>query len=203
MAYGRDLTKHHYAVRLAASLAYLMIQQEDSVGVAAFDHKLREFVPPHSGVAHLRALLDQLKEAKPRGETSLAQSLLELAPRLRKRGLLILISDCFDDVARLVAALAHFRAARHEVMVFQIWDPDELDFPFNRWTRFESLEGEANSRTVDPAQIRALYLKNLAEFRSRLEKSCRQQRIDLFPMVTSRPYADALVEYLSRRLQRT
>ncbi|MDB6039559.1 MAG: hypothetical protein JWM99_3400 [Verrucomicrobiales bacterium] len=202
MAYGREVTKHHYAVRLAASLAYLMIQQQDSVGMAAFDRKLRDFVPPRSGSGHLRLLLEQLKNCKPGGETRLAQSLVDLAPRLQKRGLLILISDCFDNLKALIAALAHFRSARHEIILFQIWDPDELEFPFSQWTRFESLEGGDTFQTVDPAQIRSLYLKNLAEFRARLEAGCQQLRIDLVPVVTNRPYADILVEYLAKRFQR-
>jgi uncharacterized protein (DUF58 family) len=202
MAYGRDMTKHQYAVRLAASLAYLMIQQQDSVGIAAFDRKLREFVPPRSGGAHLRLLLEQLKSAKPGGETGLAGSLVDLAPRLQKRGLLILISDCFDDLKQLFAALAHFRSARHEIILFQIWDSDELDFPFSQWTRFESLERPRDFRLVDPVQIRSLYLKNLALFREQLETGCQRLRIDLVPVVTSRPYADVLVEYLAKRFER-
>jgi uncharacterized protein (DUF58 family) len=203
MAYGRQLTKHYYAVRLAASLAYLMIQQHDSVGLAAFDKSLRAFVPTRGGVGHLHVLFEQLKNATPRGETSLARSLLDLAPRLQKRGLLILISDCFDDVNQFAASLAQFRAAGHEVIVFQIWDPDELDFPFTRWSRFQSLEGDATFETADPAQIRGLYLKNLANFRSELEKNCRRLGVDLAAIVTNRPYAEALVEYLARRYQRT
>jgi len=202
MAYGREVTKHHYAVRLAASLAYLMIQQQDSVGMATFDRKLRDFVPPRSGAGHLRLLLEQLKNCKPGGETGLAQSLVDLAPRLQKRGLLILISDCFDNLKPLIAALAHFRSARHEVILFQIWDPDELGFPFSQWTRFESLEGGDTFQTVDPAQVRSLYLKNLAEFRAQLEAGCQQLRIDLVPVITNRPYADILVEYLAKRFQR-
>jgi uncharacterized protein (DUF58 family) len=203
MAYGREVTKHHYAVRLAASLAYLMIQQQDSVGMAAFDRKLREFVPPRSGAGHLRVLLDQLNNCKPGGETGLAQSLIDLSPRLQKRGLLILISDCFDNLKQLIAALAHFRSARHEIILFQIWDPDELEFPFSQWTRFESLEGGDSFQTIDPAQIRSLYLKNLAEFRAQLEAGCRKLCVDLVPVVTSRPYADVLVEYLAKRFQRS
>jgi uncharacterized protein (DUF58 family) len=202
MAYGRDITKHQYAVRLAASLAYLMIQQQDSVGIAAFDRKLREFVPPRSGVAHLRLLLEQLKNCKPSGETALAGSLVDLAPRLQKRGLLIVISDCFDDLKHLFSALAHFRSARHEIILFQIWDSDELDFPFSQWTRFESLERPPDFQMVDPAQIRSLYLKNLAVFREQLETGCRKLRVDLVPVVTTRPYADVLVEYLGKRFAR-
>lgn len=202
MAYGREVTKHHYAVRLAASLAYLMIQQQDSVGIAAFDQKLRAFIPPRSGAAHLRVLLEQLANCKPGGETGLSQSLVDLSPRLLKRGLLILISDCFDNLKELVAALAHFRSGRHEIILFQIWDPDELEFPFSQWTRFESLEGGDSIQTIDAAQIRSIYLKNLAEFRAQLEAGCQKLCIDLVPVVTNRSYADVLVEYLAKRFQR-
>jgi len=202
MAYGRGFTKHQYAVRLAASLAYLMIQQQDSVGLALFDQRLREFVPARPGAAQLRVLLDQLQNARARGETSLGKSLQDLAPRLQKRSLLILISDCFDKVTELGTALAQFRAARHEVIVFQILDLDELEFPFDRWTRFESLEGSERFHTVDPAQFRTSYLKKLGDFRSELATACHRHNIDLVPITTDRPYANALVEYLSRRFQR-
>jgi len=202
MAYGRGLTKHRYAVCLAASLTHLMIQQHDSVGLAIFDQRVREFVPPRSGAGQLGVLFEQLQNAKPAGETSLGKVLHDSARRLQKRGLQILISDCFGDVAELGAALAHFRASRHEVIVFQILDRDELEFPFDRWTRFESMEGPAGFQFLDPAQYRASYLQKFEDFRSELAAACSRQNMDLVPITTDRPYADALVEYLSRRFQR-
>ncbi len=201
MAYGRGLTKHRYAVCLAASLAHLMIQQHDSVGLAIFDQRVREFIPPRSGAGQLSVLFEQLQKAKPKGETSLGKILNDSARRLQKRGLLILISDCFGDLTELGAALAHFRANRHEVIIFQVLDRDELEFPFDRWTRFESLEDSTHFQFLDPAQYRDSYLQKLVNFRTELSAVCHRQNMDLVPITTDQPYADALLQYLSRRFQ--
>jgi uncharacterized protein (DUF58 family) len=202
MNYGGTgrVNKHDYAVRLAASLAYLMLQQRDSVGLVTFDEKLRRIIPPHSGVAHLRVLLDELSRARPGGETGLGRVFHDLVPQIHRRGLLIIISDCFGDVAELVSALAHFRFARHEVLVFQVLDPDELEFPFRQMTRFESLETAGAHHLLDAAQIRAAYLDNLARFERDLSNACTRHRIDLVRVTTDRPYSEVLAQYLSRRL---
>ncbi|MEW6302863.1 MAG: DUF58 domain-containing protein [Verrucomicrobiota bacterium] len=204
MAYGGEgkVTKHQYSVRLAASLAYLMMQQRDSVGLVTFDSKLRRYIPPHSGVGHLRVLLDELQGVEPGGETELGPVFQTLVPRIHRRGLLIIISDCFGDVKDLISALAHFRFARHEILLFQIMDRDELDFPFRQWTRFESLEVEGVHRMIDPAQFRAAYLENLQKFQKELTAGCHRHHIDLVLMPTDKPYAEALAQYLTRRLGR-
>ena len=98
-------------------------------------------------------------------------------------------------------ALAHFRHAHHEIIIFQIWDPDELNFPFQQWTRFDSLESDTDKKLVDPAQLRAVYLENLSRFRQALKEGCRRHRIDLVPVTTAQPYADALAQYLARRMK--
>jgi len=192
------IDKHHYATRLAASLAYLMLQQADSVGLVTFDSKVRSFIPPRGRPSHLKALITAMQSALPGGETSLGNVLHDLAPKLHRRGLVILISDCFDDVAALMRGLAHFRHARHEVIIFQIYDRDELDFPFRTWTRFDSME-DARFHTVDPAHLRTAYLANLDRYRADLAKGCSRHRIDLVPMITDEPYAQALAKYLSLR----
>ncbi|MBI3879331.1 MAG: DUF58 domain-containing protein [Verrucomicrobia bacterium] len=195
-------SKHDYALRLTAALAYLMLQQRDSVGLVTFDRALRRIIPPRSGVPHLRLLLDELQGAQPGGETSLAKVFHDLVPRIHRRGLLIIISDCFGDVSELVSALAHFRYAKHEVLIFQVVDKDELEFPFRQFTRFESLETEGAFRQLDAAQIRAAYLENLATFQKQLADGCARHRIDFVQMTTDRPFADALAQYLTRRLNR-
>jgi uncharacterized protein (DUF58 family) len=204
MAYGGAgrLTKHAYATRLAAALAYLMLQQRDSVGLVTFDRKLRRHIPPHAGVGHLRGLLNELQSAEPGGETELAKVFHDLVPRIHRRGLLIILSDCFGSTSDLISALAHFRHARHEVLIFQILDPDELTFPFRQWTRFESLERDGVFRQLDAAQFRAAYLENLASAQSELVAGCHRHRIDLVQMTTDRPFAEALAAYLTRRLER-
>ncbi|MBM4153692.1 MAG: DUF58 domain-containing protein [Lentisphaerae bacterium] len=203
MAYGSgEVTKHHYATRLAACLAYLMLQQADGVGLVSFDTGVREYIPPRSRPGHLRVLVDALAASKPGGETELGRVFHDLVARVHRRGLLIVISDCFGRVPDLLSALAHFRHARHEVILFQVWDPAELEFPFRTWTRFESLERAAHHQFVDPATLREAYLRRVAEFREELKRGCHRHRVDLVPLVTDRPYADALAQYLTLRRRR-
>ena len=203
MAYaGKSVSKHDYATRLTAALSYLMLQQRDSVGLVTFDSKLRRVIPPRNGVPHLRLLMEELQCAKPGGETEIAKVFHDLVPRIHRRGLLIIISDCFGDVADLVSALAHFRHARHEILIFQILDPDELDFPFKNFTRFESLETEGLHHEIHPNALRNAYLENLAQFQKELTNGCHRHRIDLVQLTTDRPFAEALAQYLTRRLGR-
>ncbi|HEY1171339.1 MAG TPA: DUF58 domain-containing protein [Verrucomicrobiae bacterium] len=204
MNYGNEngVTKHHYASRLAACLSYLMMQQRDSVGLVTFDTEIRRFIPQRSGVGHLRVMLDELDQSKPAGETELSDVFRSLVPRIQRRGLLIIISDCFATVKDLITALAHFRAAKHEIVLFQIMDRDELEFPFESWTRFESLEQADWHRMVEPAQFREAYLENLEKFQKELVDGCRRHRIDHVRLITDQPYSEALAQYLTRRLGR-
>jgi uncharacterized protein (DUF58 family) len=203
MAYGPDGgTKLEYAKRLAASLAYLMLQQQDSVGLVTFDTKIRRHIPTRSRPSHLRAILDELESVRPGGETDIGPVFHDLVPRLHRRGLLIVLSDCFGEVGPLLKALAHFRHARHEVLIFQIWDRDELEFPFRDWIRFESLETPDHHHLLDPALVRESYLGNLERFRADLTAGCRRHHVDLVPFTTDQPYAAALGAYLNRRMSR-
>jgi uncharacterized protein (DUF58 family) len=202
MAYGGDQSKLQYATRLAACLSYLMLQQQDSVGLVTFDTKVRRYIPPRAATSHLQVLVDQLQDTKPGGETELAKVFHDLVPRLHRRGLIVILSDCFGDVADILSALAHLRHARHEIVVFQIWHRDELEFPFKTWTRFDCLEADDKRHLIDPNHLRAAYLENLDRFRSELKQGCHRHRVDLVPMVTDQPYADALAEYLTLRLRR-
>ena len=202
MAYGSDgISKHHYACRLAACLAYMMMQQADGVGLVTFDKKVRKYIPPRTTPKHLSLLLNTLEKTKIGGETEIGKVFHDLVPKLHSRGVLIVFSDLFGDVPSLLKSLAHFRHAHHEIIIFQIWDRAELDFPFDRWTRFESLEDE-NFHLIDPSHVRKNYLKKLEEFRSQLTKGCHRHKIDLVPMVTDQPYADALARYLALRSRR-
>lgn len=192
-------TKHDYAVRTAACLAYLMLQQQDSVGLVTFDRKVRRYIPPRARPNHLQVIVNELKAQKPQFETELGDVFHEMVVKMHRRGLLIIISDLFADVDQLMKSLAQFRHANHEIIVFQIWDPDELDFPFRQWTQFASLEVAANRHLVDPAQIRRAYLEKLAQFRDQLAKGCNRHRISLVPMTTDQPHADSLAAYLALR----
>jgi uncharacterized protein (DUF58 family) len=200
MNYGtHHISKYAYAVRVAACLSYLMLRQQDSVGLVVFDKKVRRYIPPRSRPGHLRVLLDALQDARPGGETELAKVFHQLVPKIHRRGLLIVLSDCFGSVSELLSSLAHLRHAHHEIIIFQIWDRDELDFPFKQWTRFDSLEVDADKRLIDPVHLRAAYMESLEKFRSDLKAGCHRHRIDLVPLSTDVPYAEALAYYLARR----
>ncbi len=206
MAYGGEqpgqMSKFDYATRLAACLSYLMLQQADSAGLVTFDSKIRRYIPPRSRVSHLRVIIDELENGRPGGETEIGKVLHDLVPKLHRRGLVIIISDCFGEVSEFLKALAHFRYAHHELVVFQVLHPDELEFPFNGWTEFDCLERDNVKLLLDPAILRQRYLANLEKFRSELTLGCRRNRVDVVPFTTDMPYAHALAAYLSRRLAR-
>jgi len=193
------MSKFEYATKLSACLAYLMLQQQDSVGLVTYDTKIRRYIPPRSRVSHLRVLIEELEKGEVGGETELGDVFHDLVPKLHRRGLLVIVSDCFGDVAKFLKAMAHFRSAWHEILVFQIWDRDELDFPFRGWTQFECLERDGIKHLLDPVLLREAYLANLDKFRDELTRGCRRHKIDLVPFVTDQPYAEALAAYLSRR----
>lgn len=201
MGYGSgNLNKFQYATRLAACLAYLMLQQSDSVGMVTFDSHIRRYIPPRSRVSHLKVLIDELQQGEVGGETELGDVFHDLVPKLHRRGLLVILSDCFGDVTSFLKAMAHFRHAYHEILVFQIWDRDELEFNFKGWTQFECLERAGIKHMLDPVLLRRAYLDNVAKFRDELTRGCRRHKIDLVPFCTDQPYSEALAAYLSRRL---
>ncbi len=192
-------SKHEYAVRLAACLAYLIIRQADSAGLVTFDTKVRSYIPPRARPGHVGVLLDAMRDAQLGGETDLGQVLRDASAKVKRRGLIVLISDCFADVPAMLRGLAHYTHARHDVMVFQLLDPDEINFPFKRWHRFDCLEVDGRHQLIDPAQLRRAYLEQLERYRSDLRTACRRQRVDLVELTTDTPYADALAAYLARR----
>jgi len=192
--------KFEYATKLAACLSYLMLQQSDSVGLVTFDTKIRKYIPPRSRVSHLRVLIEELERGEVGDETELGRVFHDLVPKLNRRGLLVILSDCFGDVPTFLKAMAHFRHAWHEILVFQIWDRDELDFPFKGWTQFECMEKTGIKHMLDPVLLRQAYMENLEKFRAELTKGCRRHKIDLVPFCTDQPYAEALAAYLSRRM---
>ena len=204
MGYGREgrPTKCQYALRLAACIARIIIKQSDSIGLVTFDDRVRSFIPPRSSTRHMSILYEQLIKTHPGGETDLSKVFHEIVPRLKKRGMVFILSDCFTDVRELLASLAHFRHASHEVVVFHIMDQDEVEFPFDMWTRFENLERLNEFHLVDPSSFRTAYLENLKTFREELKRGCQRHRIDLVPMFTHEPLADALTRFLKQR-QRT
>ncbi|MGV3486241.1 MAG: DUF58 domain-containing protein [Planctomycetaceae bacterium] len=193
------ISKYQYAIRLAASLAYLMIGQQDGVGLATFDTRVNEYLPARSRASHLQAIFAALLRRPPGGETELGDVLSGLAAQLHRRGLMILISDCFGDVPRLLHALTHFRRARHEVLVIQVLDPDELEFPFTGRLRFRDLERVGGYEEVDAASLRNAYRSKFQSFCNELADGCGRARIDLLTMYTDKPFDAGLAAYLASR----
>ncbi len=161
------ITKHEYAIRLAASLAYLLIGQQDAVGMGLIDKDLNSYIPPRGRPSHLQALIAAMASSKCTEETKLADVLQKVAPRVRGRGIVVLISDCFDNVESLVNALIFYRLGRSEVVVFQICDRDELEFPFRQRTEFRNMEMHSHRKMIDPNALRRAYLEKVAAFKSR------------------------------------
>jgi uncharacterized protein (DUF58 family) len=196
---GKGETKFEYAKKLAAALAYLLSGQSDAVGLMAFDSEPRAQLPARSTQGHLNTLFRLLAELEPGGETNLAPILQNLSNQLKRRGLVILLSDCFAPVEDLVQALGHFRHQRHEVIVFQILDPDEIEFPFEGVSEFRNLEDHAHRLRLDAPRVRKLYLERFEAFTNRLREACHRYRFDHLLLSTDQPYDAALSQYLTRR----
>lgn len=198
----KGINKFDYARKLAASIAYLLMSQQDAVGLVTFDSKLREFIPNRTRITHLHHLLDAMVKTKPGKETGLANVIESLAMRLKRRGLVILISDLFDDAPALLRAIGVLRRKGHEILVFQLWDRDELEFPFGNWSRFENLENDEDFLLLDPAVIRQRYMAVLEDWRKAMSEGLRKHEVDVVPMATDEPHTEALRKYLALRMRR-
>jgi uncharacterized protein (DUF58 family) len=195
------LSKLEYGCYIAASLTYLMLQQQDSVGLVLFDDAIRKLIRDSSHPSHLKFLLNELESVVPSGRTKLDPVFHDLAERIKRKGLLILISDLFTEPEALLLGLQHARHKRHEVIVFHILDEAEKSFPFEEMTLFEGMEDDPNL-FVEPQSLRAAYLDKLNHFIHRVQKGCRENRIDYVPLSSSDPLDIALSSYLARRLCR-
>jgi uncharacterized protein (DUF58 family) len=191
-------TKFDYAVSLAAALSYLMIRQRDAVGLATFDDAIRSYIPPRSTRAYLRSLLSEMQGVRPSGRTGAAQALHQLAERIKRRGLVIIISDLFDDLDGVTTALKHFRHQRNEVIVMQVLDPIERSFAYGEEARFLDVETGERIQTR-PRHVQAAYRSALAAFLRRYREVCREHSIDHVLMDTGTPFDAALVEFLGKR----
>jgi uncharacterized protein (DUF58 family) len=199
MDYASDgVSKFDYASTLAASLAYLMLKQLDAVGVITFSDKIEMMIPPKAAHDHLFAILNALEETHPRGETSAASVLQDLAASLKRRGLVILISDLLDEPQAVTKGLRQLRSRGSEVIVFHLLDPDELQFPFKGPSLFQDMEEELKL-FADPQAIRPAYLKTLGSLIHEYRRTCAAHRIDYALFDTSVGLDRTLVRYLNWR----
>ena len=191
-------TKFDYALTLAASLSYLMIKQRDAVGLTTFADEILKYIPPRSASGHLSVLLQQFGNLQTASTTDLAMPLHELAERIRRRGLILIISDLFDDPERIISGIKHFRHRHHEVIVFQVLDPREKDFAFSGEAIFEDMETGERITTL-PWQIKKDYIRKYKEMISYISSECRQARVDYHIIDTSTPFDKALYAFLAKR----
>ena len=199
---GKPVSKFEYAQYLAAALAYLMIKQQDAVGLVTFDDKIRSYIKAASRPSQVRQVLGELDKAVPGNDTRLASTLHEVAERIPSRGLVIILSDCFESAAQIVESFHHFKFRSHELVLFHIMAEEELTFPFSASQEFKDLEASGTRIKVDPRTIRAAYLQRVKEHVSHIEKACGQMQADYVPLTTKTPYAQALADFVARRTRR-
>lgn len=192
------VTKLEYGSYLAAALTYLMLKQRDAVGLTIFDERIRVHIPPRSKFSYLEVLLEMLENLSPGNQTDLSITFHELAERIKRRGLIIVISDLFDNMDKVINGLKHFRHKKHEVIVFHILDPAEVEFSFDRYTTFIDVE-TGERLTTEPWHLKRNYLEKIAEFINYYKVHCREHRIDYTLIKSSESLDTALTGYLNRR----
>ncbi|MFH0989096.1 MAG: DUF58 domain-containing protein [bacterium] len=194
----KNLKKVEYASYLAAALAYLMIEQRDAVGLTVYDEQVRKSLPPRATRLYLNQILRELEHLEAANKTGTAQSLHEVAERIKRRGLVIVLSDLFDDPQSVITALKHFRHRGNEVIVMQILDPLERSFAFGSDAVFRDLETREELLT-QPWHVQKAYRKSMQEFLDLIKKECRENAIDYILLDTATPFDTSLIEYLNKR----
>src|SRR5713226_1152482 len=196
---SNGITKFEYASILTASLAYLILRQQDAAGVVTFSNRIDAFIPPKAKRGYVFEILRALEGRKPSGETDTGKILQEIAGKMRRRGLVILVSDLLDNPEEVLKGLRLFRFNGHDVIVFHVMDSAEIELPFDGNILFEDLEQADLKVTADPQTIRRVYRGVVDEFIDHLRKECHASSIDYQLLSTSTPLDRALVSYLSWR----
>jgi uncharacterized protein (DUF58 family) len=196
---GHPLSKLAYARHLAASLTYLFIRQQDAVGLVTFDDEIRRYIRPTAKPSQVRLILDELARTEAGSETRCADTFHDIAERIPSRGLVVILSDLFDDAEAIRNALHHFRYKQHEVLVFHMMAEEELTFPFKKFDHFKCLEIENLRLNVDPMTVRAQYLERVQGHLKALELGCGQMEAEYVPVHTKVPVTETLLTYFSAR----
>jgi uncharacterized protein (DUF58 family) len=200
MAYASEgqMPKIEYASFLVAALSYMMVKQQDAVGLTVFDEGITTYLPPHASRAYLRQILVTLQRLKAGNRTGAGKALHQVADRIRRRGLVIVVSDLLDDPDEIIGALKHFRHKKNEVIVMHVLDPLERTFAFTGDATFLDME-TADEVITQPWHVRKAYQKSMGAFLERFKRECRENYVDYVLLDTRTPYDVALVEYLSKR----
>jgi uncharacterized protein (DUF58 family) len=199
--YRQELTKFEYAICLAAALGYMMVRQQDPVGLIAFDTQVRTSLPPKSRRSQLGTILSVLANLRPSGATDVAGSLHRIASMVKGKSLVMVFSDLLAEPGPVVDALHHLRHRGNEVILFHILDEAEVHFPFEGLVEFEDVESP-DRLTIDAKGMRGDYLKAVSEFRDAYREECHKARIDYLALDTSVGFDKALLEYLVQRQRR-
>ncbi len=194
-----ETSKLELACYIAASMSYMILKQQDSVGITCFDKEVKNFIPASSSMGHMRPILNVLGSTRAEKKTEVGNVFHTMAERLRKRGLVIIISDLFDEPEKILKGLQHFRHRRHDVIIFHVYDEYELTFPFQRMTLFEGME-EYPKLLVDPRSLRNAYLDEVEKFNGRIRRGCTQQMIDYAMISTDKQLDVELTKFLAQRL---
>ena len=195
---SNKISKLDYGNYLSAALAYLMINKQDGVGLTLFDNQIQKFIPPRSKPSHINTILTHLDKIGSGKDTDVGIVLHEMAERIKKRGLIILISDLFDETENIMKGLKHFRHNKQEIIVFHIMDRKELDFNFTNRTKFKDMETDEQI-TTEPWKIRKVYQQAIRSYQDELRLRCREQKIDYVPLFTDQNLDLALNEFLKKR----
>ena len=195
---SNKVSKLDYGSYLLAALSYLMISQQDAAGVVLFDEKIRSFIPPKSTPSHLNTLLNILDAPKPGNDTKIESVLHQMAERINKRGLVIIISDLLDDPKNVFKGLKHFRHRKQEVILFHILDRNELEFKFENRTKFVDMES-GEEITTDPWHIKNDYKDLILNVQKYYRRNCRLNKIDYVPLYTDDSLEKGLSEYFNKR----
>lgn len=192
------MSKFEYAATTAAALAYLILRQQDFVGMAVFDEKIGPFVPPSNNPGHLMTIAEALAAREPAEKTGTGAVLADVASRVNQRGMVVLISDLLDDPQDILQGLRRLQTKKQDVIVFHTLDDDEVNFPFQRMFRFEGME-DLLRLTADPRALRASYLDVFEEYARKLRRGCRHQGVDYTLLRTGRSLGVALIAFLATR----
>ena len=199
MLYGsKKITKLKYANSLIASLAYLMINQQDATGLVQFSNKINRFILPKSRPSHLNVILSQLNDNLTEPDTNIEPVLHEMAERISKRGLIVLCSDLMDNPEKIINGLKHFRHKKQEVIVFHIFDRKEFEFDFKSRIKFLDMETKQEIDS-EPWHIRDSYTKLVYDLQKYFRRNCRKNLIDYIPVFTDQSLESCIIEYLNKR----
>ena len=193
-----NMSKLGYATTLVAALSYLMVKQQDAVGLTLYSDKVNKYFTPKTSRAYLQELLKHLTDLTASDKTNIAYCLNLIAEKIKRKGLVIIVSDFFDDVNSILSALKHFKYQKNEVIVFQILDPLERNFAFGNDAIFKDLETD-DELTTQPYQIQKVYMEAMAAFINKIKTECLNSGIEYNLIETSAPFDKALFSYLQKR----